>query len=885
MKKRKFMQKSVVAVICLIVLVLTSFMMFACNEPDGPTVNIVSSIEAGSNLNKGDTVTLLVAVSDNSAYTLSVDNEEVAKISGNKLTIISDVETDTKITVTVALNNSNVRKTIEFWVKAPIVLPTITLTADVADNTKLEQNDEVTFTASVSNGDGVVYTVDKPDIATMNGNVMTITGENIYIDTVVTVTATLQNNSNISASKSFVVKAPKVVGRVGDLTTELITALGSDNITVTGVVTDIYQDFNQSMNNRTNQYDSLVMMSDGAWYGQWNVHGSDNLIIDNYRRSANDGYTDAYNNKGNAIERLYIDKNNTVASQIVKNSMSIPSVWQAQHLWNHIDNLAQNVEDKFEYDTEDEVYRYLWKNEDANGVAHPSDSDLYLLTYLAYSLTPMLEDTFDEIYFVVENGQITKFVAQTEVLYYGGDTQKDADAMSYTTVELTFSDIGTTVVPTPTTYESPENVEYLEQAIAKMQNAKNYTFKTTDVTTYAPSTDEGDYTTSAVSAASGAYTASATTSSAKNYSSSVGTVGLVGQVTEDAVLLARTIKYQYAMDDNLYRTEYTGYKKIDDNTYDYFEYNSTQDALVGKAQHKGTLSDVLPNWDFSADIFRFVSSTTKGGVTQYTFELQDTQITRDIAMEVSMYSYASDAAASTETRFRIVVDDNGNVLSTSYPYSILAGYAGICTTVYSNVGDTAFANGELDGYIPRTVPTEWSEYTLTDYYYLHSTLCSAYGCYDETTETYTHKHVATADVIMKAIYGEENFNGGKVISLNALHEVFGDNLFGPWFDYDEETDGTYRESISLTTQSTYYDENGNVTDELFIQLLNDMTTAFGKEGFTLQVANSDYTGGETGRSDRWLSFSNGETQIVIQNNHTKYIWINIYNDGDWTISR
>lgn len=883
MKKREFMKKSVVAVICLVVLVLTSFMMFACNETDNlPTVNIVSSVDAGSNLNKGDTVTLVVAVSDNSAYTLSVNNESVAKISGNKLTIISDVTEDTKIVVTVALNSVNVKKTIEFWVKAPVVLPTITLTADVADNTKLEQNDEVTFSATASNGDTVIYDVDKKDIAVMEGNVLKITGENIYIDTVITVTATLQNNPNISQSKAFVVKAPKVVGRVGDLTTELITALGDDSITVNGVVTDIYQDFNQSINNRTNSYDTLVMMSDGAWYGQWNVHGSENFIIDNYRRSENDGYTDAYGNSGNAMERLYIDKNNTVASQIIKNSMSIPSVWQAQHLWNHIDNLAQNIEDKFEYDTELNVYRYLWKNEDSNGVAHPSESDLYLLTYLAYSLTPMLEDTFDEIYFVVENGQITKFIAQTEVLYYGGDTSKDADAMSYTTVELTFSDIGTTVVPSPTAYEAPENVQYLEQALSNMQSATNYTFQTKDVTTYAPSTDDSDYTTSAVSSA---VTSSegASTSSIRNYSSSVGTVGLVGQVTEDGVLLARTIKYSYAMDDNLYRTEYTGYKKIDDNTYDYFEYNATQDALVGKAQHQGTLSDVLPNWDFSANIFRFVSSTTKGGVTQYTFELQDTQITRDLALEVSMYSYATSAAASTETRFTIVVDDNGNIVSTSYPYSLSAGYAGICTTVYTNIGSTAFENGEFDGYIARVVPTQWSEYTLTDYYYLHSTLCSEYGCYDEATGTYTHKHVATADVVMKAIFGESVYNDGKVISLNALHEVFGDNLYGPWFDYDEESDGSYTDSISLTTQSKYYDENGNVTDELFEQLLADLVAAFGKEGFTMQVANSDYTGGETGRSDRWLSFSNGDIQIVLQNNHTKYIWINIYNDGDWTI--
>ena len=86
-----------------------------------------------------------------------------------------------------------------------------------------------------------------------------------------------------------------------------------------------------------------VKMSDGAWSGSWNVKGnSENAIVDNYRRGETDGIKDQYGNVGHALEKLIINKNNEVEARTVKDYMSVPAVWEGQHLWNHLANLNIN---------------------------------------------------------------------------------------------------------------------------------------------------------------------------------------------------------------------------------------------------------------------------------------------------------------------------------------------------------------------------------------------------------------------------------------------------------------------------------------------------------------------------------------------------------------
>ena len=176
----------------------------------------------------------------------------------------------------------------------------------------------------------------------------------VKVDTNITITAIATADESVFKSKTITVKAPIVAGQVGELTNAVLAEIANASITFSGTVTDYYNDLNNSFNSSVQQYDSLVMMSDGRWFGSWNVKGkTTDIVEDNYRRGDTDGLRDQYGNIGHALERLYIDINNQVASEVVKDYMSVPAIWEAQHLWNHLGNL---VVTNFVYDVDNEIY-------------------------------------------------------------------------------------------------------------------------------------------------------------------------------------------------------------------------------------------------------------------------------------------------------------------------------------------------------------------------------------------------------------------------------------------------------------------------------------------------------------------------------------------------
>ncbi|MGN1207257.1 MAG: hypothetical protein ACI4SP_03055, partial [Eubacteriales bacterium] len=394
-----------------------------------------------------------------------------------------------------------------------------------SEKSKIADDETLPLTVSVTGTDNTDYTwTTSPEgILEIVDNVATIKNP-VTIDTLVTVTATSVADPTVSGKKTIIVKAPFIEGQVGELTSDMIAALGNSSITAEGTLTDYYEDFNNSANSSSNKYSIKVEMDENAWKGTWYVMGqADTAIVDLYRQGETDGINDAYGNSGHGLNRVYINKNNEVASSLVKDYMSIPAVWEAQHLWNHLGNLNVN---KFEYNVEENRYEYQPDLTD--------ESDLYLLTYLAISLTPMLEDTLVNFYLVVEDGQVTKMVAETEKLFQGADTQEDADAMSYTTIELTFSNVGTTVVSDPAPFDAPEYADYLAAALANMQAATNYTYRVKDQTVYEPSIDSGEY---QVESTGSSTQLAADTNPYRDYVSAVGTVGSVGYVTVDAILI------------------------------------------------------------------------------------------------------------------------------------------------------------------------------------------------------------------------------------------------------------------------------------------------------------------------------------------------------------
>ena len=729
-----------------------------------------------------------------------------------------------------------------------------------ASASQIKKGDSVQVTARVTGAKNtkVTWSVSHPDVVSVDENgLVTMVGD-INIDTIITVTATSVENSTVKATKTLIAKAPVVDGRVGELTSDMLVAIGNPSITVTGTVTDVYNDIVTPANSSNEVYEFTVEMADGAWRGSWNHQGSKNVIVNNYRRGDKDGIKDQNGNSGHEMLEMIIDKNNTVYAKSIKDYMSFPAVWESQHLWNHLSNLNVN---RFTYDVENNVYKY---NIDPENV-----DDMYLMTYFAFSLTPILgnEDTFMELYLYVEDGKITKLVAQTAVEMLGNDPE-NPDATQYTVISIDFSKVGTTVVPDPTPYEAAQYADKLEAAFEKMKDATNYTFYVVDNMNAMP--DTGDYDLYSVNGAASVSTSNTVLSAPyQNGTSSVGTAGSVGYVTPEAIVISVTGKYSYTLDGQNYHTKYSGYKQNSDGTYDEFECDAQ--GFYGTKKVSGNILDLMPDFDLSANIFKLTGMmiNENTGKFEYTFALREASITRDVAMQLCAYSYADDAAATSSMLLSITVDDDGNLISIQFPYDLSGVYGGSCKVSYKNVGTTTIAEGAFDNYRPRVPETAWSQYTLTDYYNLYTTLCKNYGCYDEATGTYNHKgHVATADVVLQSIFGESWTN---VPSPEVLMKLFGDNISGPFYNW-KEVNGENHGYMSITTYSTEYDENAKMTN--YEELMQEVIDELAKYGFALSAANTDMSGGESGKSDRYVTLIHESgIKIVIQNNHTKYLWI------------
>ena len=194
------------------------------------------------------------------------------------------------------------------------------------------------------------------DLVVIEGSAAKVVAVPTTLDQVVTITATLTSNPTVTSSTSITVKAPVVEGQVGELTSELIQKLGNPSITVSGVLTDYYEDFKNAGNNTIQSYDMTVMMEEGAWFGSWNIEGNPNAALqDVYRMGEETGVEDQFGNVGHAFLKSFINKDNEVENKKQIDYLSIPVVWEAQHLWNHLGNL--NIS-KFVYDAENKVYFY-----------------------------------------------------------------------------------------------------------------------------------------------------------------------------------------------------------------------------------------------------------------------------------------------------------------------------------------------------------------------------------------------------------------------------------------------------------------------------------------------------------------------------------------------
>ena len=735
----------------------------------------------------------------------------------------------------------------------------ITVTLD-KNTMQAGSQDTVTVTVEVKGLTDKTYglslTGDGANYVQLIGNVVSFKSGVTPANTVtVSVVATSTVSNLVTGSAVITIKPQVIEGVVDELTTSMFTELGNANITVTGTVTDIYQNFNDHSKDWQRDYDFNVKMNDGAWYGEWHGKNSTNRTINNYRRSEN-----TFENTGlHTMNEVYVNKNNKVDQKVVKDYQSIPAYWENQHLWNHLSDFGTDIQNMWKHDVSNDVYIYQ-NGPELNEDGTDFSADMYFRTYLAYSLTPMLEDTLNTIAITVENGKITGMIAETQKLY---DYDEDPTFVRYTVLTCEFVDIGKTEVPEPTPYEGDEMTPELAKAIDKMKAAKNYTFNAVETTVSAPSIDPDDYTEYSVNSVSKARAGS---------TSSTGTEGVVGLVTEDAILLTKTGKYSAGMTDELYWHETTGYIQLNENTYDYFAYSSDIKAYQGQKQYKGNMFDKMPGFDFAPELFEYVGDQRMivGGSIKYypQFALKEPAITRAIAEEVSAHSYASNASSETFGTFIITLDDNGNLYKTEYPYNLVSGsYLGMIETTYSKVGTTVIAEGTFDGYEARVIRDSWSQYQVKYYHPDHSTQ-SGYGEID-------------AGTLFGQVFGAEAKN---LPSPKAFYEVFGDNMtecFFEWDDIYDEVSGEltgYQDWISfnISVDKEYADENMHLDLAAYSSFIDKLTARLAQDGFKVEPGSAYEAKNSAGNVyARFITYTNGNIAIKIENITTRFFYVDV----------
>ena len=666
--------------------------------------------------------------------------------------------------------------------------------------------------------------------------------------------STSLNNLDSSISSSV------VQGTCGKLTSKMIEEIGNASITVDGVLTDYYIDGTLNETVET-EYNMKVEMADGAWKGSY-WQDEKNIISENFRRGeiVSDGKSE-----GAGLNKVYINKNNVVDHMLQKTFDGYPLFWSNQHYWNHLSQLNIN---KFEKD--DDINGYSYRIDPASQTDYSEDQ--YLMAYLGQSLTSLLSTSdglIDTLYVYCDDEHITKMEMFTEVAVLSTDADGKPVDQSFTKVELTFSDIGTTTPADPAPYTAGINNDKLANALSKMKGVKNFTFQAVNNTTYAPSTDEGDY---ELESASSSAVRQRKHNKVSNTLTSSGTVGRVGKVTEDAILFADTGKYTASLDDRLYHTEYSGLKQNADNTYDEFAYSSAADALVGTAKFNGNIFDKMPSFDLAPEIFEFNGGTyDKNGNQKLDFVLRDSSIAQDVAMQISADTNAKNATSSMSRKVTVSItidstSGEANLVSTSFPYSISSGvYLGYVSTNFYDVGTTVLDADLFDGYQPRVVKESWSEYTDVNYYPTSS------------NQVWEKK---SADKILEIMYGDEAKN---FVTPKEIVSIFGDVISGPWHETsDKKNDaGEVIRSFpcfSFNLQSVKLDNDNRITD--WTDLMDKMNTVLSAKGYAKSEANSIDS-----INRKFCTFINGNIEIVFENIGYKTIYVSCYVTGDWLLNR
>jgi len=896
MKNNGFIRRLLCVVVAFTLALGAGAFFVGCDRSkrdDAPGYKVAVKL-AKANISVGETTTALVVIAgtDDQDYTLSSADESVATvdedgtITGVKAgttDIIATANADGTSTgkATIVVGGGTVVKPVdEAKVTIELVAGQPSRLSKVGDTTKVtakvENVADKTFVYSVANSKAD----DKTEYIKVDADgTVTVLALPEGRDAWVSVIATSNADTRKSAAVTIRIEAPTVAGKVGDLTSDMIKALGDDSITVKGVIKDYHVDKNTPSDSWTNTYNTTVEMEDGKWLGSYKIDDAaeKNVMSEMYVRGTEEisikpeQYVDY--SRGHTVKKAFIDKHNEKAYETLESYNGVPVLWENQYMYNILGTLDVN---KFETVADDEtLYNYKSISE---------FDDQLLMVRIGASITPLLtgNDVFSSFALRVEDGVITEIIAQTAYVYEG-DNPKEGTWYEYTTFTAEISKLGSTEVADPTPYSAPEHADVLTAALDKMKAADSYYYAATDTQTAAPSASDDDY------AIDSAITSAAEDTAARdkiegNHAASTGSRGGRGWIVKDTGVLVETVSvYTSTTDGKDKKYDYDGFRPFD-GYYEEFVYSTSSQSFRGVRRVDGAVTDVLPDFDMSANIFKFESESNG----KYTFTLRAVDVMADVAQSVSLYDNADSAAASTSRVFTITVSADG-VVSTDYPYNIADNYFGYVKTSYSRLnatelpllrrttgtGDSATTTEVeiFDGYTERVIPTSFDQLKVKHYHADHSTQ-SPYGD-------------ITAAEAFKVSFGEAAANAipaPKIWLWDVFGDVFSastweDGVSGPFFNWRDKTGGGYYDIYTFTFALEEYSPYPN--DAELDGIKTKLEAVLNNAGFALDGSQTGKTSEYEGTGMRYVTFLNEAQGLVIEleNNYTHNFWINIYQKG------
>lgn len=207
-------------ILLFILLVISMFTLAACSDE----VSIKVSAD-NYELSAGEWVEIYVDVyNSDSSYTLTVSDNSVATLVENGLKVKTDITEDVNIAVIATLDSDNsIIDTKLFSINAP----KIDITSEITEISKGQKYDLGVNVSGVNNK-SITWSYSVPNIIDVSKTNEVSVISDVTVDTKVVLTATLNYNPNIKATKTITVKAVKL----GDL-----TAPKNVKISSTGLIT------------------------------------------------------------------------------------------------------------------------------------------------------------------------------------------------------------------------------------------------------------------------------------------------------------------------------------------------------------------------------------------------------------------------------------------------------------------------------------------------------------------------------------------------------------------------------------------------------------------------------------------------------------------------